>query len=264
MDLRAPLAWVILLSIISSSACTGRATIKAETENGLAESESGDRSVETGPPVQLPIPALAEFEQPNAILLAGRLYPIGWSKAGLFAYVHEPPDEACGCYFAHLVVQDLVSDRIEWNDRYESGGLREDDPEQIADLEALWRVRGPAWSERLEQFGIERTAPMPLRQFAEPGQGSPQVRIETTEVGEDSAVGFAHITRYQVELVSAAGSEVVFDSDQLDIGPLSVEVLGYLELPDSPQVAILLLETWRGWEGQPHVAQLRFVGAQMD
>ena len=42
-------------------------------------------------------------------------YPIGWSRDGKFAYYIEPVDEACGCYFAELIIQDLRTDKIVWH-----------------------------------------------------------------------------------------------------------------------------------------------------
>jgi hypothetical protein len=58
-------------------------------------------------------------EEETGQLLREKFYPIGWSKDGKFAFLVEPPDEACGCYFAHLVIQDLLTDKILWERKYE-------------------------------------------------------------------------------------------------------------------------------------------------
>jgi hypothetical protein len=45
-------------------------------------------------------------------LIPESFFPIGWSKDGKFAYYSEPVDEACGCYYAYLAIQDLRTDKI--------------------------------------------------------------------------------------------------------------------------------------------------------
>src|SRR5690349_14764325 len=52
-------------------------------------------------------------EEYRTLLEAG-FYPIGWSREGKFAYYTEPVDEACGCYFAELVIKDLRTDKELW------------------------------------------------------------------------------------------------------------------------------------------------------
>ncbi len=62
------------------------------------------------PPRELRVPNLVEKE---TTLIIGRVYPVGWSPDGLFAYVYEPADELRLRFF-ELIVLDLQSDRIAW------------------------------------------------------------------------------------------------------------------------------------------------------
>ncbi|WP_437896344.1 hypothetical protein [Sorangium sp. So ce124] len=225
------------------------------------------------PPVQLIVPDLAEFERPNAVLLPGRVFPLGWSRSGLFAYVYEPPDEACGCYFFHLIVQDLATHRITWEHRYESGEIREGDPDQLTSLQAVWRARGGMLSARLHELGIVRSNEPALRPFSTSDGGGPRVQIHTTTVGDDSPVGFAHITSYRVDITTPRGTTTIHRSGSPEtpdetgtpsIGPLEVTAPGYLRSPHDTRVAVLIQETWRGWEGRPYVAKLLFAGADLN
>jgi hypothetical protein len=99
-------------------------------------------------PAQLVVPDLVGAP-PRAPI--GRVYPLGWSPAGLFAYAYEPPDEACGCYFFRVIVVELPSAHVVWEMSHDSG-------ENLPpfDLEELWREQGGLISTRLDQLGIVR------------------------------------------------------------------------------------------------------------
>lgn len=78
-------------------------------------------------PRELPINSLVRRTFPSYFnrhnryqsLMTESFFPIGWSKDGKLAYYVEPVDEACGCYFAHLVIQDLRTDKIIWEFKYD-------------------------------------------------------------------------------------------------------------------------------------------------
>src|SRR5688572_4978733 len=55
-------------------------------------------------------------EETPAKLMTENFYPIGWSRDGKFAYLVEPPDEACGCYFAEIVIVNLKTDKVLWQE----------------------------------------------------------------------------------------------------------------------------------------------------
>ena len=266
---RAALVAALLLAAWAS----GQSRASAQRGTSNLQRATPDAS----PPVQLIVPDLAQFESPNAVLIAGRVFPVGWSPGGLLAYVYEPPDEACGCYIFHLIVQDLATNRIVWQHRHESGEIREGDPDQLTSVQAVWRARGATLSARLRALGIVRRAEPTLRAFATSADGGLRVQIHTTTVGDDSPAGFAHITSYQVGLITAHGLKTIVRGGSIEtpanaaktatpgigIGPLEVESPGYLQSPYRSRVAVLLQETWRGWEGRPHVATLVFVGADL-
>jgi hypothetical protein len=217
-----------------------------------------------GAPRQLILPGLKEYESPNAILLPGRLYPLGWSKEGLFAYVYEPPDEACGCYFFRLIVQDMVSDEVLWEYRYDSEELSADKPDPIEDLADMWRAHGDELEDRLLAFGIIRARDAALTPLPQAGPEGLGASFRTGSVPEEkSHYGYAYLSSYELEMSSAAGKKTIFRSGELDRGPLHVSSPGYLKSPFEPRAAVLIEETWRGWEGSPHVVQLRFSGCDL-
>jgi hypothetical protein len=106
------------------------------------------------PPETPPMPAhlvVPDLDDSNPRFPVGRVYPLGWSRDGLFAYAYEPPDEACGCYFFQVIVQDLTSGEIVWEMSHDSGENRP--PFNLAEL---WREQGGLISTRLAQLGIVR------------------------------------------------------------------------------------------------------------
>lgn len=216
------------------------------------------------PPVQLVVPDLAEYEAPNSILIPGRVFPVGWSPAGLFAYAYEPPDEACGCYFFRLVVQDLSDNQVVWEHEYDSGELEEGNPNQLTSVAAVWHAEGAALSAKLAALGIVRRHEPALHEFAP--AGGPQVKILTEEVNEArSSFGFAYLSSYRVAVTWGEDTQIVFHGGPgetgTQVGPLQVSSPGYLRSPYGSRIAVLIQETWRGWEGRPYVARLRFAGA---
>ena len=88
-------------------------------------------------------------------LIPETFFPIGWSRDGKFAYYVEPVDEACGCYFAKLVIQDLRTDKIIWEFKYQGEEVN-DENTLVENLETLWAKNKNLFSEKLRANKIEQ------------------------------------------------------------------------------------------------------------
>ena len=91
-------------------------------------------------------------------LVPEQLFPIGWSKDGKFAYYYEPVDEACGCYFARLVIQDMRTDKVLWEFKYNQDDdldPKTGDMLGQGDISKLWRKNAKLFSEKLREHGIQ-------------------------------------------------------------------------------------------------------------
>jgi hypothetical protein len=216
------------------------------------------------PPPELALPDLADYQQPNAILLVGRVFPVGWSPHGLFAYGYEPPDEACDCYRFELVVLDLATTQSIWEYRYDSSA-REPHASALISLADVWQAHGAELGARLEAFGIAPHAETSLTKFARQGRAWLDANVGQIRRSEPSAEGNGHIFSYELELSSSNGARRILPLAPTAAaqGPLSVSSLGYLRSPHEPWLAVLIQETFRGWEGRPYVATFRFAGAEM-
>src|SRR5260221_5318667 len=74
-------------------------------------------------------------------LIPEGFFPIGWSRDGKFAYYTEPVDEACGCYYANLVIQDLRTDKVIWEFKYNQDDGRDNETNKMPpedNIRKLW------------------------------------------------------------------------------------------------------------------------------
>lgn len=201
----------------------------------------------------------AEQEEESGTLIRETFYPIGWSKDGVFAYYVEPPDEACGCYFAHLVVQDLRTDKILWERKYSS----EDKPEDT--LEKYWAKNQKEFSGKLAEYGIVAQKQFMLHDSAIRYQKDVLTpKLTDTSSTEDN---FYITGSVVLQLISKKkGRKTIyakkFNPKKVE-GFLGAELSGSLLSPFEPRAAIIMIETYRGWEGPPHTTQIRIVGADL-
>ena len=219
----------------------------------------------SGPPARLSMPSLKDEETPYGIApLWGHAYPLGWSRGGIFAYAYEPADEACGCYFFHLIIQDMVNDKILWDYEYNSDESQAQQPGQLTSLTEMWQAHGEEFEAKLASFGIVRAQSAPIEL---PRQGSEPLSavLQTNAVPKDqSDMGFSYLSSYELQMISAKGQKTILKSGELTPGLQEVSSVGYVQSPFEPRVAVLIQEQWRGWEGPPHVMQLRFAGCDLE
>src|SRR5262245_13460021 len=195
-----------------------------------------------------------------------KFFPIGWSKDGKFGYYLEPVDEACGCYFGKLVIVDLKSDAVLWQFDYSS----EDDEESSKkpkSLAALWNANRQLFSNKLKENNVEpqylvRLLPFPIIENND--RITPNLTIEKTHAPEAERI-YGDVARVELDLTSRRnGKKTVLDQQYSEAKPLYVGLIGYLKSPLEPRAAIILVEIYRGYEGPPHVGQVRIVGATLD
>lgn len=193
-------------------------------------------------------------------LLVEKFYPIGWSKDGKFAYLTEPADEACGCYYAKVVIQDLRSDTILWQYDYEG------DSEKTETINTFWRAQAKMISAQLRAHNI-----VAARSFAFSGtriNSGGDLLIPKLKIKKDKeSNAFGQISEVTVELSSQRkGQKTVYEKRYplADYGSLlDADVLGFLPSPFEARGALLVIEVQRGWEGPPHTTYTLVVGTSL-
>jgi hypothetical protein len=193
-------------------------------------------------------------------------YPVGWSKDGKFAYYVEPVDEACDCYFAKLLIVDLKTDAIVWHFDYTS-----EDPDESAkkprSLTDLWNANRKLFSAKLAENNIEPNRAFSVLPFPisyKNDRLTPTLTFERKPMSEEDRI-YGDVNRVSVRVTSKLnGKKLVFDQSYPQAKPLYVGMVGYLKSPHEPRVAIILVEIYRGYEGPPHVGEVRIVGTSLD
>lgn len=216
------------------------------------------------------------FSQPKRLLLLGdtteetnenpRLmkeyfYPIGWSKDGKFAYYLEPPDEACGCYFAEIYIVDLKTDKVLWTKKYEG------DMEKPEDLKSTWKKFQKLFSQRLNQYGIVAAKNLTLlgETFEANGDSFTIDYFADVNLDEDPYNSKGSIT---VKIISTnKGIKTLYQKTfkgENNAAILGSSLGGVLKSPFESRVAVIRVDTQRGWEGPPHVTKISVVGADLN
>jgi hypothetical protein len=196
----------------------------------------------------------------NPTLMKEYFYPIGWSKDGKFAYYLEPPDEACGCYFGEIYIVDLKTDKVLWTKRYEG------DMEKPEDLKSYWKKSQKFISQKLYQYKIQAgknftLAALPLN------FGGEAIKVDyfaDVNLNDDAYSSKGNIV---VKLVSdKRGEKTIFKKHyegENNVGVLDSELGGVLKSPFESRIAVIRVDTQRGWEGPPHVTKISVTGSDL-
>lgn len=200
-----------------------------------------------------------EFEAPNYGLM-DRFYPIGWSKDAKFAYLVVPADEACGCFFMHLEIVDLVTDSVTRPWRFSD----EDNPKADNNLKKIWKQEKNAIAAVLKKNGIVQQSDYGVRDcdMFRCGKGIYSLDMKT-ERRETDWNYFNAVTDATVSLHHANGkSKQVYEMHEKDYAAtLECKLGGYLKYPHGRRLAVLMVRELRGWEGPPNVLTFDVIGA---
>ena len=199
----------------------------------------------------------------GAQILDAVFYPLGWSEDGRFAYAIEPPDEAVGSYFLNVYIQDLVTDKIIWEDKYQSV------PEATTGIQsfaAYWQANQSKMDAQLKKHGIKQVNDSVL--FAGSISNNDDrldYVVKKKLKGQPDFGNLAMVTEYQVMVTSDnLGSKTVHKEQyKKPISVLDVDVLGYLRGEDKRRVALLIAGVRRGYEGPPHTSWFKVVGTNL-
>ena len=205
-------------------------------------------------------------DQPGQGFSTESFYPIGWSKDGKFAYYVEPVDEACDCYFAKLFILDLKNDKILWSFDYNSEFLEEaKEAKRPYSFATLWNANKKQFSEKLREHGIVQQHRFALLSFPISYMGDRlTTELKLKEIGDEEARLYGVVNRATLLVRSQRkGRKTVLDETFSEVRPLDLRVVGYVKSPYEPKIAIILVAVYRGYEGPPHVGEVKIVGATL-
>lgn len=202
-------------------------------------------------------------EYESGKLIREYFYPIGWSKDGALAYYVEPPDEACGCYISRLVIQDLRTDKILWEKSYMGDDVQGEEETR----QTYWRKHQKEFSGKLAQYGIVAQKRFALQNPVinyRNDRLTPELKVKVETPGNSLFSTSGNVVLRLVSKTNGAKTlyEKKFDPEAYE-GFLDAELSGSLLSPFEPRAAVIMIETYRGYEGPPHVTRVRIVGANL-
>ena len=206
-----------------------------------------------------------EYEMPKELVynenaddfLTYKLYPIGWSKDGEFAYVVEPADEGSGFYLFELHVFDMVNNKDSW--------VWKLDETEEGNLETVWKENYEKFKETLNKYEITQQDNFELAKGTTKYKGNEyQITLDTkTKIEPD--FGFDVISEFKVSINSEdLGVKEIYKHKEDDFSMLvGTYVPGYILSPNSGRVVVICqMERW-GAEGPPNVVYFELVGSDL-
>jgi len=199
-------------------------------------------------------------------ILDAIFYPLGWSTDGKFAYAIESPDQAAGSYFLNVYIQDLVTDKIIWIDKYQSepGAAK-----GIQSFAEYWQAKQSTVAAQLKKQGVKRVSESVLFAGSISNNDDNDDRLDYVVKkklkGQPDFGNLAMVTEYQVDVTSDNLGRKTVHKEQYKktISVLDVDVIGYLRGQDKKRVALLITGVRRGWEGPPHTTWFQVVGVNL-
>jgi len=184
----------------------------------------------------------------------------GWSKSGLIAYAIERPNETGGESASNIefIIQntrtDKVIKKITW--RYDLGNL-----------EKAVNIYSDKIYQLIKRYQIEESNHYMLEKFPIISSDK-QISVtkdatyKTDRNYDDkflTNIKFFLETKYKYKLVK----EKTIYTNKVDksFHYYDFIVLGYIKSPFKKSISILVAKVYRGWEYQPHVVDLEFIGA---
>ncbi len=205
-------------------------------------------------------------------LVTEGFYPIGWSRDGKFAYVHEPVDEECGCYFANLVIRDTRSDKVLWEFKYDQDKLRDPKTDRMPpenNIQKLWRKNQRLFSRKLREYGIQPSRSVLIGKTLKTPKYIYEAGLDLKKNPDPDHTGDAFISDLTVSFWSNPwqGGKIIYSivpGDKDYQNTLDAAVLGMIASPYGRRVAVVTMEIQRGWEGPPHTGNIQVIGADFN
>jgi len=176
------------------------------------------------------------------------LYPIGFSKNGLFAYLERPCHNGCGCCTHNIIVQDIFTDKtkgsLSINPRNEPLGY-EAELNHVSDWNKFIKpLSNFLRSHNISQFDLELKRD---RTFFRDGHGyEVKSTVRQTPI-EDRDLNLVNL-RYNIKVVMDNQHAVTVASGEV-VNASEFEYKGYIESPLTNQVILIFDQRTFGFEG---------------
>lgn len=176
-----------------------------------------------------------------------RLFPLGWSADGKFAWVLKLLEEAGGDGRWDVTIQDMTTNTTTATARFTMGD------DATIGIAQVWARHGQDITALLGKHGIQRTSPLmdhfPLILGA---RRNVLMNAEIAVVrGRHAELGYTGVKSFQVFWGSDRKS-ALFQKSCDGVFPFTVAIAGCFISPDEKYAAVVITACRRGWENAPH------------
>ncbi len=210
------------------------------------------------PPETYQMPDELVYTPQHDKLLYHKFYPIGWSRDGKFAYISEPADEACGCYFFKIAIQDMITDDVVWEWKYNDDGKGDD-------LKTVWWKNLRTFTEKLHEYKIIQLQNIEIEPPAFQYDNRKYYLDLDTKLREDPDYGFDVMQRAIISIRSPQlGKKTIFNYYERNYAMvLNTMLIGHIKNPYEDRICIIHTEERRGYEGPPNVIYFKLSGCDL-
>ena len=185
---------------------------------------------------------------PNFESMDDRIFPLGWSADGKFAWICKQSNEAADECNWVVTVQDMKTNKVLAEEKYELP----DKPEN--GIARFWIAHGKGTAALLSKHAVKRTSPVMDHFPLVLGKRHGFVFLPILEIvtGMHDLM-FVGVKSFQVSRASD-DKKAVFFQKKYDgyLFPFNVAMAGCFVSPDEAHAAIVITGCWRGYEGAPH------------
>lgn len=194
--------------------------------------------------------------------LLDKIFPIGWSKSGNFAYITEPADEACGCYFFTISIIDKEGKTLwEWKNTDNA------QPPDTGSVAEVWKEKQELFVNKLQEYGIKQEQEFNYQK----SQYSYNFAVKDlelnfkTQMADSKMFAFEIVKNRELLLKKGDTEQKIFSHTTEDeySGILSEELVGLIS-NSSNQALVIISATNRGYEGPPNVVHFYFVNLPLN
>jgi len=203
------------------------------------------------------IPEELVYNKQSDDFLIDKLYPIGWSKDGKFAYIIEPADEESGFYLFEIVVFDMINNKTIWSWKPEES--------EEGDLEMTWKENYELFKSSLNKYEITQDNSFELLKDKTTFKDNEyQIVLDTkTEIQPDYGIDI--IKNIKISISSAElGSKEIYNQNTEDYSMIiGAFVPGYLLSPNDGRIVVICQMERIGAEGPPNAVYFQLIGADL-
>lgn len=195
--------------------------------------------------------------------LQERLYPLGWSEDGKFAYLIERTNEAVNNFTLTLFVQDMNTNRVLAEKTFKASEQKGYTEEIQHTVQSVWTAQADAFNALFETHQVRRAN---ATQFY-PGAtvslaGKPFQIAREAKTAKQELFDVDVLTQSTLYLSDANGNRKEVNSHKFGKYDmvLAAKAIGHFRSLDNRHIAIVDAWERRGYEGPPNVLKINIVG----